>query len=269
MFFNNSIANFNEEPPTLFSIMQAIVNFGNEEQIKISDLSSVARVTIFDFDYPLSSHITKENFETMILDNFIMRRIGFETVTAFKIRLKVKLNEIMPTYNKMFDMLDGWDIFQNGESIIRNVTDTKNKNKTNNEIVGASTTDNSSASTNTSNSSTTSASSTEDKRKSDTPQNNLQDVQDGSYVSEYDYNTNGSQGSDSATSNGTSTFSNTNRKDSTKNSTDISAENGTIVETINKTQANKLDLYNKFIENRQNIYSMIFKDLECLFYQLV
>ena len=40
-------------------------------------------------------------------------------ITAFKIALNVKLNEIMPVYNKMFDFLDGWDLFNDGEKTIR------------------------------------------------------------------------------------------------------------------------------------------------------
>ena len=95
----------NERPPTIYSLLESIVNYGKDDKTKIKDLASAGRSTIFDFDYPLSNKITKEDFEKMILNHFLMRRIGFETLTAFKIQLNVKLNEIMPMYNKLIDLL--------------------------------------------------------------------------------------------------------------------------------------------------------------------
>ena len=98
-------------PPTLYRLLNSIVNYDAEEQTKIKDLAREGREEIFDFEYPLSTHVEKEDFEVMILNHFLMRRIGYDTLNAFKIALNVKLNEVMPIYNKMFDMLDGWDLF--------------------------------------------------------------------------------------------------------------------------------------------------------------
>ena len=100
----------NNLPPTIYTILEAIVNPDVDlnapaPDVKIKDLAKVGRSTIFNFDYPLSSKVDKEKFECMILNHFLQRRIGFETVTAFRIQLDVKLNEIMPFYNKMFDAL--------------------------------------------------------------------------------------------------------------------------------------------------------------------
>ena len=110
-------------PQTLYSIMNSICNFEAEERTNIYDLASGARSTIFDFNYPLSTHVNKAEFEILILKHFIMRRIGFDTPTAFKIALEVKLNEIMPRYNKLFDLLDGWNLFNDGETITRTTSD--------------------------------------------------------------------------------------------------------------------------------------------------
>ena len=85
--------NINTEPPTLYSLMNSIVNYNNPNPVKISELSKNARTTIFNFDYPLSTNVSREAFETMILNHFLMRRIGFDTVTLFNIQLNVKLNE--------------------------------------------------------------------------------------------------------------------------------------------------------------------------------
>ena len=38
-------------PPTLYALLNSIVNFGEEEKTKIKDLAKVGRSTIFDFDY--------------------------------------------------------------------------------------------------------------------------------------------------------------------------------------------------------------------------
>lgn len=199
-------------PPTLYSILNSIANFDVEEQTKIKDLASETHSDIFDFTYPLSTHINKDDFEVLILNHFLMRRLGYETVTAWKIALSVKLNEIMPMYNKMFDMLDGWNLFNDGEVVSRTTEDEGES----------------------------SASTTTDNRYSDTPQGMLEAVQNGSYMSDYTYNQGSIEGSDSRTTN----------------------------ETITRTPADKIRIYKEFIENKESIMTMIFKDLDSLFYGL-
>lgn len=95
------------KPPTLYAIMNSMVNFGKEqsEKVKISDLPHEARENIFDFNYPYPSiedypdELPKEDLEEMILTHFIDRRIGFETVTNFKLHLMSKLFEVIPSYH--------------------------------------------------------------------------------------------------------------------------------------------------------------------------
>ena len=86
-------------PPTLYALLNSIVNFDSETKTKIKDLASAGRSEIFDFTYPLSEKVEREDFEVLILNHFLMRCIGYDTLTAFKIALNVKLNEIMPIYN--------------------------------------------------------------------------------------------------------------------------------------------------------------------------
>lgn len=208
-------------PPTLYSILNSLANFDAEVQTKISNLASVTHSEIFDFTYPLTTHVNKNDFEILILNHFLMRRIGYETVTAWKIALNVRLNEIMPMYNKMFEMLDGWNLFNDGEVMERTTTDSGES------------------------SATSSSSTTNDNRYSDTPQGQLTSVQNGSYMSEYTYNTgsieNESSGEDSRETN----------------------------ETITRTPSDKIRIYKEFIENKEAIMTMIFKDLDQLFYGLV
>lgn len=203
-------------PPTIYSILKSFVYY-DDTQPKIKDLASTGRENIFDFDYPLSSHVTKEDFETMILNHFLMRRIGYDTMTAFKIALNVKLNEIMPMYNKMFDALDGWDIFNDGERVTETGENTLTNETTSENI--------------------------SDRRYSDTPQNQIQNIKDGKYITDYNFDTdNGSVSSES---------------------------NGSDSRTITRTPSDKIKVYKEFIENKKSIMTMIFEDLDSLFYGLV
>jgi hypothetical protein len=230
-----------DKPPTLYSILESIVNYGKDDKTKIKDLAKVGRTKIFDFDYPLSDKISKEEFECMILNHYITRRIGFDTPTLFKIQLNVKLNEIMPIYNKMFDSIDGWDIFKDGEKTTRYGTDNREINSTSNT---ENTLHNKSNSENIS-----------DRRYSDTPQNELQNIRDGKYVTEYNYDTNNAE--DTSDSNGTS--------QNTLNTNDDNTYN----EIIEKTNANKIEILKQMQQEIKSIYSLIFNDLDDLFYSII
>lgn len=238
------------KPPTIYTILESIVNPNvdlNEPapEVKIKDLAKAGRSTIFNFDYPLTSNITKEKFETMILNHFLQRRIGFETVTAFRIQLDVKLNEIMPLYNKMFNALENWEIFNDGEVTTRTGTDNRISQSTNN------------TSNQLTNHSTTSTADTSDRRNSELPQNQLEDLRNGSYVTNYNYDTNTNNGENNSTSQETS------------QATNQGTDNNVYNETITRTPADKIAILKEMQENIKSIYTMIFKDLECLFYQLV
>lgn len=207
----------NDKPPTIYSILNSIVNFNNPNPVKITDLPKNARTTIFDFDYPLSDKVDKEQFECMILKKFMMRRIGFDTPTAFKIQLEVKLNEIMPYYNILFDAIDNWNLFNDGEITTRTINGSNTLNNTSNNI--------------------------SDRRYSSLPQNEISDVQNGNYMTDYNYDT------DNVTSN--STGSNTS------------------TETVTSSPSDKIKNYREFMENRNKIMSMIYNDLNDLFYGLI
>lgn len=203
-------------PPTIYAILNSYVNFDNDNPVKIKNLASEGREVIFDFNYPLTSTITKEDFEVMILNHFLMRRIGYETVNAFKIALFVKLNEIMPKYNKLFDSMINWNLFNDGEVITRNYSSNMSSSGTAGNI--------------------------SDRRYSDTPQNHLTNIQNGSYVTDYNYDCDSSNTSTSGTEQR--------------------------AETENRSIANKIELYKMFSNEIDNVYTLIFKELEPLFYGL-
>ena len=224
-------------PPTLYALMNSIVNYGKQDKTKIRDLAKSARETIFDFDYPLTPNISRETFETNILKHFMTRRIGFETFTAFQIELDSKLNEIMPKYNILFDSINNWDLFKNGLTIekIGEVIDNKKSNisgeneqnvSTNNEIKN---------------------------RHSDLPQSELQDVDDEQYINIYEKNNSDSK----------SNAKNTNKEESTQDS------KNNYKETVKHSQADLVSLYTDFQNNVNSVYTLLYHELECLFYGLV
>lgn len=215
-------------PPTIYNLLNNYVNYGKDEKIKISELAKNGRDLFFDFNYPIADELIKEDFEIMILNHFMMRRIGYETITAFKLALNVKLNEIMPVYNKLFNAFNKWEIFEDGEVTIREQkTKSDSTNKLNNE---------------------TTSSNISDRRNSETPENQLQDIRDGKYVSNYNYD----KDDNSATS----------------ISSGESSDNGLLEEKITRTPADKMTNYIEFLKEKQNIYSMIFKELDVLFIKL-
>ncbi|MCQ2737296.1 MAG: hypothetical protein MJ224_01660 [archaeon] len=227
----------NDKPPTMYALLNSIVNYDIEEKKKIKDLAKFGRGKIFDFDYPLSDVISREEFEINILNKFMMRRIGFDTLNAFKIYLSVKLNEIMPMYNKLFDATNDWNIFKDGEETSRVTTDER---ETTNESTITSFTHGISASTS-------------DRRNSELPQNEISDVRNGSYITDYNYDT----------------LNDDNTTDSSSDNNGKVNDSGTTRETITRTPADKIAIYKNFIESKNNIMTMIYKDLESLFYQLV
>ena len=199
-------------PPTLYSLMESKINYENESPVKIENLPEAFRTYLFDFDYPLDTQY-RYNFEIIFLNHYMFRRIGFETYLSFKLHLKTKLFEIMPKYNKMLEGFSKLDFDGDVETEVRNENET-----------GAST-----------------SHTTNDNRFSSLPQNEITDVQDGSFLTDYTYNT----------GNGNNTANrNTN-------------------ENITRKKVDTLDEYEKFMKFSNNIYSDIFKECDCLFFGVV
>ena len=217
----------NHQPPTLYSLLDSMC-YTKGISCKIIDMAKNTREYVFDFDYPLSDKIDRATFETNILNHFLMRRIGQETYSAFKLMLYNKLNEIMPFYNKLFDSIEGWNLFNDGETMIRtneNKSNTKSSNYTNNKTDSIS-----------------------DRRYSDMPDNRLDDIRSGEYLTDYNYDSN--------------------QTDSENTSVGDAEATSNDVENISRSPGDKISIYKEFINNKNNIYTMIYKDLSSIFYGL-
>ena len=207
----------NPIPPTLYSILNSIANYDAAEKTKIRDLARVTHDKVFDFDYELSSAINKDEFEIEILNHYMMRRIGFETFTAFQLYLENKLKEILPYYNLMLDAFKDYNLFNNGEVITRVKNDTRNTTGT--------------------------SGSNGENRLSEYPLNELDDLTDGKYVS----------------------TQNTTTVNANNTTNDVGQEN----ERIERSPVDKMSIYKSYLETRRSVMSMIYKDLDILFYGLV
>lgn len=221
------LPNICQKPPTLYSLLKQMVE--DEDYVYSRDLAKETRSKVFDFDYNLSSKVNKEEFETLILNHFLMRRIGYETYSSWYIAFRNKIKEIVPIYNKLFDSLENWDLFNDGEEITRQ-TSTVGTDSVNSE-------------------SNVDVSTTTDVRSSNTPQNEIEDIKNGNYVSDYSYDqgTSNTNGSSSSTTN----------------------NNQNVEETIKRTPIDKISLFKEYKNNVESIYSMIYKDLDDLFFQVI
>lgn len=221
---NQLTANFimNPKPLTIYAILNSMANYDKLEYTKIRDLAKVTHDKIFDFDYDLSNKVNKDDFEIDILNHFMERRIGYDTVTSFQLHLENKLHEILPYYNKLFDAVADYKLFSDGEVITRH--------KTKDRTLGTDSTSHGVA----------------DMRYSKYPQNQLEDIKDGSYVTDQNYNVND--------------FS----------SNLASNDNGIEDEVSTRSPTDKMNLYEKYLKTEKNkIMTKIYNDLEKLFYQLV
>ena len=115
-----------------------------------------------------------------------MRDLDLIHLTAFEIALENKLNEIMPKYNKMFDMMNNWSVFTDGERI------TESKRQHLILLMNLE----------------TSSSGTSDRRYV-RHLKELSNVRDGKYITDYNYDTDTRTGNDSSESNGAGTLSET------------------------------------------------------------
>lgn len=75
----------------------------SQDYSKIDDVIAKSIDKIFDFNFPIFDENYRSVLETKIIKHYYTREIGFETVALWKHFLGVRLNEIMPRYNKLYE----------------------------------------------------------------------------------------------------------------------------------------------------------------------
>lgn len=74
----------------------------SQDYTKIDDVIANSIDKIFDFDFPIFDESYRSILETKIVRHYYTREIGFETVALWKHFLNMRINEIMPYYNKLY-----------------------------------------------------------------------------------------------------------------------------------------------------------------------
>lgn len=69
---------------------------------QLPSLIEQARPQLFDFSYPITDAAHKPVLERKILQHYLFREIGFETVGLWHFKLASKMNEIMPYFDRLY-----------------------------------------------------------------------------------------------------------------------------------------------------------------------
>ena len=203
-----------------------------------------ARTLFFDFDYELYDESHKKVLEEKILYHYFDYEIGVELPAKFKFNIAKTLREILPYYNKIykatakdFDFDDNVDY----EEWFKGKGDTTANNTLNSNLHSTD--------------EDTQNDTYEDRlRYSDTPQNQLDDVEKGKYISEYNYN------------NGSETRNKTNNLSSDTNSTSESTGTNT-TDNYRKVKGtngkkSKAQLLQEYIDAIQNVDLQVIEALK-------
>lgn len=250
----------NSQPPVtprLYEILQSLNNTAYSP-VNPYELVELTRNKVFDFPYYIDESVNKEELESNILRHFLMRRIGMETYAYWKMRLIDKINEIMPKYNKLFNSFSTLTL-STGKII--SATDVYNSQNANNY-------NSSNALTRASSDTVTHDTKDEtegsiDSRVSDTPQNSIESVKSGEYVSNYGYDTT----NNSITRTGTDTTAHNGTDTTAHSGTDTNIHTGTDTHTTidQLSTPELLEAITKYNSEIQSIYTLIYRDLDDLF----
>ncbi len=96
------MANFTTEVRTICEYYAGFEE--SQERDKVSDVITAAMPKVFDFDFPIFDPTYKPVLERKILMHYYTREIALETVALWKLKLETRLNEIMPKYNKLYQL---------------------------------------------------------------------------------------------------------------------------------------------------------------------
>lgn len=180
---------------------------------KIDEILDKAVPKVFDFEWPIFDEEYRVPLEKKILRYFYTREIGCETYGLWKLMLQNKLCEIMPYYNQLYKS----ELLMVGVNPLTDVDYTKSGNRTDEgadtrttEREGTDNTETTATSKDVKNGTTSGKESTSVygnqthiKKYSDTPQGSLTGVENGTYLTEAEFNTDSDDTNTTITTSGT------------------------------------------------------------------
>lgn len=105
---------------TLREIAQGMMN---EEKINVlsnEELIDTCCSKFFDNNYPIWSEQYRDTLNRNIVRHFFTREIGYETYGLWRFKFNTKLKEIMPFFNKLYEEIEGHDLFNDTDLWNRN-----------------------------------------------------------------------------------------------------------------------------------------------------
>lgn len=180
---------------------------------KIDEILDKAVPRVFDFEWPIFDEEYRVPLEKKILRYFYTREIGCETYGLWKLMLQNKLCEIMPYYNQLYKS----ELLMAGVNPLTDVDYTKSGNRTDEgadtrttEREGTDNTETTATSKDVKKGETSGRDSTSVygnqthiKKYSDTPQGTLTGVENGTYLTEAEFNTDSDDTNTTITTSGT------------------------------------------------------------------
>lgn len=180
---------------------------------KIDEILDKAVPRVFDFEWPIFDEEYRVPLEKKILRYFYTREIGCETYGLWKLMLQNKLCEIMPYYNQLYKS----ELLMAGVNPLTDVDYTKSGNRTDEgadtrttEREGTDNTETTATSKDVKKGETSGRDSTSVygnqthiKKYSDTPQGTLTGVENGTYLTEAEFNTDSDDTNTTVTTSGT------------------------------------------------------------------
>lgn len=232
--------------------------------------------------FPLYNEEHRNILCSKILKHYYFREICCETVGQWKFYLNSKLNEIMPFYNEMYktvefeyNPLHNVDITRTGNENLIGLTK-DNETKAIADTLTKKGEQHGQEIFNGTNDITRNATNSNTERFSDTPQNELSDIQQDKYLTSATLNDGTNKGTEKSENSSTNTVNNTNSSTDTRNVSDSTYRTNDL--TNDKTYTEKItgknnsESYSKIImEYRKailNVDMMIINELEELFFKL-
>ena len=102
----------------------------SQDYNKIDQVIAGSLSSIFDFNFPIFDETYRTVLETKILRHYYTREIGLETVGLWKHFLCMRLNEIMPYYNKLYKS----ELLENGIDFMTDFHETETVQKDSSEL---------------------------------------------------------------------------------------------------------------------------------------
>ena len=175
--------------------------YANQKTPEPSNFASVdstiqaAIPNIFSFTFPIFFLIYRVPLETKILRHYYTREIGLETVGLWRLKLETKLNEIMPYFNQLYksELLEFNPFYDvelgttrnNEHNQIENATENADATSKSETDTTQTTKDTIADTDNTTIDSTITRNNTEKNAYSDTPQGQVSNVDNYTYLTNY------------------------------------------------------------------------------------